>query len=362
MTKRIRHPRGPAKWAFPCSFMLLAACSQLPRDASLPVDDPNEKVNRQVMAMNQRALEPVSEFVKTAVPGPVHDRLHDLNSNLKEPRIFVNDVLQGRFKAAADTSGRFIINSVFGLGGLYDLASRSGLPQQSGDFGQTLFVYGVADGPYVVQPYLGPATLRDAVGSTVDMVANPMSWALGPTLAAAAATTTDSTNVAVSVASGGVDAMDRLGQLKMAEDSSIDFYSFVRSSFYQSRRAELREALGLPAVVDSPALSDPDDDASPATAPAPATRTASAPSSKAARHAPARVPARTVAGTTPASRAARHAPARVPARTVAGTTPASRAARHAPAPAGAVAPTASASDGSDTRSAAVESRTASASP
>jgi phospholipid-binding lipoprotein MlaA len=339
MAKRIRHPRGRAKWAFPCSFLLLAACSELPRDASLAVNDPNEKVNRQVMAMNQKALEPVSEFVKAAVPGAVHDRLHDLNSNLKEPRIFVNNVLQGRFKAAADTSGRFIINSIVGLGGLYDLASRSGLPQQSGDFGQTLFVWGVADGPYVVQPYLGPATLRDAVGSSVDMVANPMSWVLGPAVAAATATATDSTNVVVSVATGGVDAVDRLGQLKMAEDASIDFYSFVRSSYYQTRRAELREALGLPAVVDSPALNDPDDDATPATVPAPATRTASA----------------------PASRAAPHAPAPAPARTVAGARPASRAARHAPAIAGAVAATASAPDGSATASARLENRTASVS-
>jgi phospholipid-binding lipoprotein MlaA len=364
MTKRIRHPRGPAKWAFPCSFLLLAACSQLPRDASLAVNDPNEKVNRKVMAMNQTALEPVSEFIKAAVPGPVHDRLHDLNSNLKEPRIFVNDVLQGRFKAAADTSGRFIINSVFGLGGLFDLASRSGLPQRSGDFGQTLFVWGVAEGPYVMQPYLGPATLRDAFGSVVDMVANPMSWALGPALTAATATTTDSANMVVSVTTEGVDAVDRLGQLKMAEDASIDFYSLVRSSYYQTRRAELREALGLPAVVDSPALEDPDDDAAPTTVPAPATRTASAPASRAARHVPALAPAHTVAGTAPASRAARHVPAPAPAHTVAGTAPASRAARHvpAPAPAGAVSATASAPDGSDTASATAENRTVSASP
>lgn len=234
----------------------------------MPVDDPNEDMNRRVMAANQEVLRPASEFVKTAIPGPVHDRLHDLNSNLKEPRIFVNNVLQGRIDSAAKTGVRFVVNSVFGIGGLFDWATREGLQQQSGDFGQTLFVWGVAPGPYVVQPYLGPATLRDAVGSVVDMFANPMGWFLGPQLA-------------ISVGSTGVDAVDRLGQFKMAEDASIDFYSFIRSSYYQMRRAELREAIGLPSTVESPALDDPDEPTS-ALAPAPVA-SPSAPASSTSR-------------------------------------------------------------------------------
>src|SRR5262249_48880485 len=144
-----------------------------PRDASLPVNDPNEQFNRHVMAANQAVMGPASQVVNAAIPGPLHDRLRDFNSNLKEPRILVNTLLQGRFEAAAQTGVRFVTNSVFGLGGLFDVASRSGLEQKSGDFGQTLFVWGVGEGPYVVQPYLGPATLRDAIGSGVDMVANP---------------------------------------------------------------------------------------------------------------------------------------------------------------------------------------------
>jgi phospholipid-binding lipoprotein MlaA len=229
----------------------------LPRDASLPINDPNEDMNRHVMAANQEVLRPVSQVVKAAIPGPVHDRLHDLNSNLKEPRIFVNNVLQGRVEAAAHTGARFFMNSIFGMGGLFDIASREGLPQESGDFGQTLFVWGVADGPYVVRPYLGPSTLRDAVGSTVDMFSSPIGWLVGP-------------QVAVTVGTAGLDAADRLGQLKQAEDASLDFYSFIRSSYYQMRRAELREALGLPNVVDSPALTDLDDPAPVANGSAPA--------------------------------------------------------------------------------------------
>src|SRR5215470_4319340 len=272
----MRCARGGVRWAIACVLpLLLGACAGLPRDASMPVNDPNEDVNRHVMAANQEVLRPASEFVKTAIPGPVHDRVRDLNSNLKQPRIFVNNVLQGRGDAAAHTGARFLMNTLFGLGGLVDVASHAGLPQESGDFGQTLFVWGVAEGPYVVRPYLGPATMRDAVGSTVDMFSNPFGWFLGP-------------NLAITAGSAGVDAVDRLGQLKQAEDASIDFYSFVRSAYYQTRRAELREALGQPAVVESPATSDLYDDPEPNAkppAPAPTGRSASAP--KASRSATA---------------------------------------------------------------------------
>jgi phospholipid-binding lipoprotein MlaA len=269
--------RGRLVWAVAGLLpLLLGACAGLPKDVSLPVDDPHESANRRVMTANQEALRPAATFVKTAIPGPVHDRMHDFNTNLKEPRIFVNNVLQGRFDAAAKTGTRFVVNSVFGVAGTFDIASRSGLPQQSGDFGQTLFVWGVPEGPYVVRPYLGPSTLRDAVGSTVDMFSNPVGLAFAPA-------------TAVTLGSAGVDAADRLGELKMAEDASIDFYSFVRSSYYQMRRAELREAVGLPPVIDSPALDDPDAEPAVAAAPAPdATRSAAAPAAPRAASKPAK--------------------------------------------------------------------------
>jgi phospholipid-binding lipoprotein MlaA len=260
----MRRARVWGRWATAGVLaVLVSACAGTARDASLRIDDPHEETNRQVMAANQKVLGPLSEVVKATIPGPVHDRLHDLNANLKEPRIFVNDVLQLRLDAAGRTATRFVLNTTFGMGGLLDVAGREGIPQQSGDFGQTLFVWGVGDGPYMVRPYLGPSTLRDAVGSTVDMVANPLSWLIATQVAVA------TTQIAVNAGTTTLDAADRLGQLKMAEDASIDFYSFIRSSYYQMRRAELREALGLPSAVESPAtteLDDPDDPAQSAAA------------------------------------------------------------------------------------------------
>ncbi len=222
--------------------VLVGACAGVPRDASLPINDPNEETNRKIFAANQAVLHPASQFVKAVTPGPIHNRLHDLNANLAEPRIFINNILQLRFDAAFKTAGRFIANSSIGIGGLFDIAGQAGLPQQSGDFGQTLFVWGVSEGPYVVRPFWGPSTLRDSIGSGVDLVTNPAGYILSAEF-----------GMSATIASGSLDATVRLEELKEAEDASIDFYSFLRSSYYQTRRAELRESIGLPSVVELPA-------------------------------------------------------------------------------------------------------------
>jgi len=229
------------RWAITIALpIIVGACAATPRDAALPLQDPNEQANRQMLAMNQEMLRPVAETVQKVVPKPVHDRLHDFNNNLKEPRIFVNNLLQGRLDAASKTAARFAMNTTFGVGGLVDLATREGIPQQTGDFGQTLFVWGVGEGPYMVRPYWGPTTTRDAVGDVVDRFGDPVGLLTG-------------SQIGIAITTATLDTVVRLGQLKMAEEASIDFYTFMRSSYYQTRRAELREALGQPAVVDSPA-------------------------------------------------------------------------------------------------------------
>jgi phospholipid-binding lipoprotein MlaA len=225
---------------------LVSACAGVPRDASLPIDDPNEQFNRGVLRVNQVALDPVATVVKAAPP-PVTNRIRDLDDNLNEPRIFANNVLQGRFAAAGITLERFVFNSIFGLGGLFDIATPGGLPKQTGDFGQTMFVWGVPAGPYVVRPYYGPSTLRDSIGGAVDTVGDPLGWVVGYWLI----------GWPWSVGSAGVSATAHLGQWKQAESASIDFYTFLRSDFYQTRRADLREALGLPPGFESPATPGP---------------------------------------------------------------------------------------------------------
>jgi phospholipid-binding lipoprotein MlaA len=240
---QVHRARALAFGAIACALAaLVSGCASMPRDASLPIDDPNEKTNRQILGLNQAVLHPAAQVVKTLTPGPIHDRLHDLNANLLEPRIFANDVLQLRFGSAVTTFGRFVGNSTIGVGGLFDIVGQAGLPQQSGDFGQTMFVWGVGAGPYAVRPFYGPSTFRDSIGAVVDMFGDPVGLVLGAKFGFVAG-----------LATGGLDASVRLSELKEAEDASIDFYSFLRSAYYQTRRAQLREAIGLPGQIDSPA-------------------------------------------------------------------------------------------------------------
>jgi phospholipid-binding lipoprotein MlaA len=126
-TKHRRCAQGWVQRATACILpLLMTACATMSRDASLPISDPSEATNREVLAANERVLGPLSEAVNATIPGPVHDRLHDLNSNLKEPRIFANNVLQLRPDAAARTAGRFILKTTFGIGGSRSRAVISG--------------------------------------------------------------------------------------------------------------------------------------------------------------------------------------------------------------------------------------------
>ena len=238
--------RGVGWTAAAALALFVSACAGVPRDASLPIDDPNEQFNRKVLQVNQTVLDPASNVVKQ-VPGSIRDRLEDLDANLKGPRIFANNILQGRFNAAGITVSRFVFNTTFGIGGLFDVATAGGLPKQTGDFGQTLFVWGVPAGTFVMTPYYGPSTQRDAVGGAVDTVGDPVGWVLGGVII----------GWPWSVGSGALSATAHLAQWKEAENASIDFYSFLRSDWYQTRRADLREALGLPPVTESPATASP---------------------------------------------------------------------------------------------------------
>jgi phospholipid-binding lipoprotein MlaA len=242
--------RGVEGWAGWLSAVglagLVSACAGAPHDVSLPINDPNEQFNRGVLHLNQVVLDPPATVVKS-VPGMIRNRFEDLDANLKEPRVLANNILQGRINAAGITIGRIIFNTTFGLGGLFDVAAQGGLPQQTGDFGQTMFVWGVPAGNYTVSPYFGPSTQRDAIGGIVDTVGDPVGWVVGGIWI----------GWPWSVGSGALSAVAHLAQWKQAESSSVDFYTFLRSSYYQTRRNQLREAVGLPPQVESPATAGP---------------------------------------------------------------------------------------------------------
>ena len=221
------------------------------------VRDPTEAQNRATLEFNQglnrSVVYPVAKAYREGVPDALRDSIEAFSNNLGEPLIFANDVLQLRLQAAGTTLARFAMNSTFGVLGLFDVASREKLPRQSGDFGQTLYVWGARDSEYLVAPIIGPTTTRDLIGSTVEFVALlPLGWVAPTGLASAArefglagstATTfTTGVNISGSTAST-LSKVDKVGDLETLEASSIDFYVMLQSVVTQKRDAELKEAL-----------------------------------------------------------------------------------------------------------------------
>lgn len=221
------------------------------------IRDHSEERNRATLEFNQQlnrsVVYPIAETYRDRVPEPVRDSIESFANNLGEPLVFANNVLQLRPEAAATTLARFAMNSTFGLGGLVDVASREKLPRQTGDFGQTLYVWGVRDSEYLVLPIVGPTTTRDLIGSTVEFVAlMPINWLAPLGIAAgarefgvagsAATTFTTGFNILGSAAAT-LSKVDKAGELKALEENSLDFYTMLQSAVTQKREAELKEAL-----------------------------------------------------------------------------------------------------------------------
>ncbi len=131
-------------------------------------NDPFEKMNRGILEFNldvdRTILKPVAKSYRTIVPTPVRKGVGNFFSNLWEPMTIVNDLLQGKVGQAGNDTLRFLINTTVGMLGIFDVASALDLPRHKEDFGQTLAVWGVHPGPYLVLPFLGPGNLRDTVG------------------------------------------------------------------------------------------------------------------------------------------------------------------------------------------------------
>lgn len=154
-------------------FLLLLICLSVPVFAG--EEDPWEDVNRKVFAFNETldkyALKPVAQAYRNVTPVFVDDAITNVFSNLGEPFVIINDLAQGKFVQALSDTGRFLVNSTVGLLGIFDVASKIGLPKHLEDFGQTLGYWGFDSGPYLMLPVLGPSTIRDAAGFGVDTFA-----------------------------------------------------------------------------------------------------------------------------------------------------------------------------------------------
>lgn len=200
------------------------------------ISDPIEPANRAIHQVNKGIdtviLRPVSQVYGAITPDPVERSIGNATANLGVPGDAINQILQGDLVAALRSVGRFGVNTTIGLAGLFDPASELGLVAETTDFGQTLHIWGLGEGAYVEMPLFGPSTSRDAVGTVVDIVLDPLN-ALVPA--------PESDYILGANALGVVNQRKQLGEvIDTLLYRSADSYAVARRSYLDNRRKELR--------------------------------------------------------------------------------------------------------------------------
>lgn len=199
------------------------------------VYDPYEKENRQVhkfnVAADRAVIRPAAKLYGKIVPKKPATAINNFAFNFSEPRIMVNDILQGRFNKAVRSAVRFVVNTTFGIGGLMDAAAKADVPGESTDFGETLYVWGLKEGPYVELPIVGPSTLRHAVGRVADLFTNPLTYVLPAP---------ESYYGTASSLAWALDTRDQYAAtVNDILDNSADSYAQARILYLESRRHKL---------------------------------------------------------------------------------------------------------------------------
>jgi phospholipid-binding lipoprotein MlaA len=280
-----RHPS-------PCTFRLVpafsraialslllfaAACASVPNPSDTEAyaeyeqrNDPLEPLNRGVFAFNDAVdamvLRPAAGFYRGLTPPPLQTGVNNFLRNLNTPVILANDLLQGQFDNAGITLARFFINTIGGVGGLYDLAADFDLDYHSDDFGLTLGVWGVPEGPYLVLPVIGPSNPRDAFGRAVDsFVFDPIAWWVRAN--------PDDRQQWSFLRYGMTAVNERSRNYDELEDirrTSLDPYASIRSLYQQYRRGRVNQERGEAETIPGPTMDESDGDAPPPAASGPA--------------------------------------------------------------------------------------------
>ncbi|MBN2679622.1 VacJ family lipoprotein [Acidithiobacillus montserratensis] len=250
--------------AFAGSVLALSGCATMHgpgQEAATPSRPPLQTFNHTMFHLNMGlydyVLEPVSTGYKAVTPGFVRTGVSNVFSNVGMPYIFINDFLQGRVQQGMEDMSRFLVNSVFGLGGLFDVADRLDLPMHDNSLGVTLGVWGVPQGPYLVLPFYGPSSLRSLPGLAMVMFTGP-AYYVTSTPAQYALTGMGIINT------GYVDGP----KIRMVQEA-VDPYQFMRNAWEQHEqylisggvvsKSQLLEGLSLPpaaASAGSPAASE----------------------------------------------------------------------------------------------------------
>jgi phospholipid-binding lipoprotein MlaA len=226
--------RGSLSLAMVFLGLFTAGCST-PNPEAVAQNDPYEKTNRDIFALNtaldRNVAKPIAKGYNYVLPEIVREGVHNVLENLDKPVTLGNDVLKGEGRRAGQTFVRLVVNSTLGLGGLIDVASRTGIPDHAEDFGQTMAVWGAGEGPYLMLPGMGPSNPRDLAGKVPDFFMDPLLYAHYPY-----------ENLAndLRMGLGLVDLRARnIDTLDQVERTSIDYYATTRSLYRQYRNAQI---------------------------------------------------------------------------------------------------------------------------
>lgn len=204
----------------------LAGCATLPSGKPTP-GDPWERMNRSIWsfdnAFDHALLRPVARGYVRYTPGPVRHSINNFMTNLTYSDTIINDFLQGKFNDGANDVARLVVNTVLGVGGLFDPASHMDLDRHQADVGQTLGIWGLGRGPYLVLPFLGPSDVRDAIGSASDEYLTPRAYIQDPYA-----------RWSLFLVNEVDERAGLLGQDRLI-DSAFDSYTFVRDAYLQNR-------------------------------------------------------------------------------------------------------------------------------
>lgn len=212
------------------SMLLLSACATT---GALDERDPWEGFNRGVYSFNETmddfVFNPVGQVYDFITPDVIDNGVSNFFSNIAQLSVIANDILQLEFEQAVNDTVRFFLNSTLGLFGFFDIASDANLPSSKEDFGQTLAHWGVGSGPYLVVPFFGPASVRDAVGIAVDRTAfSPIAY-LDDDLTRAGLLTLNYVDF----------KSDILSAVNLIGDASLDEYDFIKNAFFEKRDSQI---------------------------------------------------------------------------------------------------------------------------
>ena len=232
---------------------LLCGCTQTqvaqpanPAVGDAEADDPHEGINRDLFAANdaldRNIIKPVAVGYVHVAPSSVRQHVHNVLSNLGNPAQLANDVLQAKPRKAGNTLMRLLINTTLGVGGIFDVAKTLHFPDHDTDFGLTLAVWGVPEGPYLYLPIIGPSDPRDAIGYGANSALDPFTW-----VSFGGSATFGLTRFGVAA----IDGRSRyLGTTDTIDKTALDRYATYRSLYRQHRAAvELTAVQDLPSTT-----------------------------------------------------------------------------------------------------------------